>query len=145
MRSSVHISRSVAHTSLKARERAVPGQEDGFWVANLGAVNSPGFALDAIRIPELHFQDGVTSDNGWISNGFVRSPNVLPEHYVIQALIYHGAQFTVSEVPADLASGEATLKIANYGGSARRGVLIISASAAETTQLAHYQIDIHVG
>lgn len=108
------------------------------------SVNLQGFAVDAIRIPELRFQDTLASDNGWVSNGFVRSPNVLPEHFYIQVLLYHGTQFTVKEVAADLASGQATLTIPKYGVSANRVVLIVSAYAAETTQLAQYQLDIHV-
>jgi immune inhibitor A len=108
------------------------------------SVNLQGFAIDAIRIPELHFQDTLASDNGWVSNGFVRSQNVLPEHYDIQVLLYHGTQITVKEVAADLANGQATLTIPNYGVSVNRAVLIVSAYAAETTQLAHYQLDIHV-
>ncbi|HTD19322.1 MAG TPA: hypothetical protein VK667_07300, partial [Ktedonobacteraceae bacterium] len=62
----------------------------------------------------------------------------------IQVLLYHGTQFTVKEVVADLANGQATLTIPNYGVSVNRAVLIVSAYAAETTQLAHYQLDIHV-
>jgi immune inhibitor A len=109
------------------------------------AVNWQGFALDQIRIPEIHFQDNLTSDNGWISHGFIRSNNVLPERYDMQALIYRQSQsqkpqFTVTDVPVDLASGQATLTVRDFGGTITRVVLIISASAAETTQLAHYQL-----
>ncbi|MFL5627140.1 MAG: hypothetical protein ACJ788_16290, partial [Ktedonobacteraceae bacterium] len=108
------------------------------------AVNLQGFAIDAIRIPELHFQDTLASDNGWVSHGFVRSHNVVPEHFTIQALLYQGTQFTVKEAVVDIASGQVTLRIPNYGVSVTHVVLIVSAYAAETTQLAHYQLDIHV-
>lgn len=105
------------------------------------AVNQQGFALDNIRIPELHFSDPVmNSDNGWISNGFIRSNNVLPEQYTIQALLYQGQTFTPQTVQVDLASGQGTLTIADFGNTVTRVLLIISATAAETTLLAHYQI-----
>jgi immune inhibitor A len=106
------------------------------------AVNLQGFAIDNIRIPELHFQDTLNSDNGWASSGFIRSNNVLPQHYNIQALLYQGAQFTVSSLPVDLASGQGTLTIPNYGTTVTRVVLIVSAYAAETTRIAHYQLNI---
>lgn len=111
------------------------------------AVNWQGFALDQIRIPQIHFQDNLTSNNGWVSRGFFRSNNVLPEHYDVQALLYRQSQgqnqkpsFTVTDVPVDLASGQATLKVPDFGGTITHVVLIFSASAAETTLPAHYQI-----
>jgi immune inhibitor A len=103
------------------------------------AVNLQGFALDSISIPELHFSDTVTSDNGWVSNGFIRSNNILPEHFTVQALIYSGTTFTVQSMAVDLASGQSTLKIPNFGKQTTRVVLVVSAYAPETTLLAHYQ------
>lgn len=108
------------------------------------AVNLQGFAIDSISIPEMHFHDPVTSDNGWISNGFIRSNNVLPEHFILQALLYHGTQFTVSDVPVDLATGQGALTVPNFGGNVTRVVLIVSAYAAETTLLAPYKLDINL-
>ena len=104
------------------------------------AVNQQGFALDAIRIPELHFSDPVLSDNGWTSNGFIRSNNVLPEQYTIQAVIYQGQTFTTQSMQVDLTSGQGTLNIAGFGDKVTRVLLVISATAAETTLLAHYQL-----
>lgn len=108
------------------------------------AVPSQGFAIDAMRIPELHFQDMSANDNGWVSNGFVRSTNVLPEHFDVLALLYQGSQFTVNDVPVDLASGQGTLTIPSYSSSVNRVVLIVSAYAVETTQLAQYQLAINL-
>ena len=108
------------------------------------AVNLQGFAIDHLSIPEIHFQDTLTTDNGWASNGFIRSNNVLPERFNVQALLYHGSQFTVNSVPVDLATGQGLLTIPKFGADVTRVVLIVSAYAAETTQLAHYQLDINV-
>lgn len=108
------------------------------------AVNMQGFALDDIRIPELGFQDTLNSDNGWVSNGFIRSDNILPEHYTMQALVYKGQQFTVSEGTMDLATGQGSITIPNFGAGVTRVVLIISALAPETTLLAQYQLDLRV-
>jgi len=69
---------------------------------------------------------------------------VLPEHYDLQALLYRGSQFTITDMPVDLASGQGTLNVPNYGSSVTRVVLIVSAYAIQTTQLAHYQLDINL-
>ena len=60
------------------------------------AVNLQGFAIDHLSIPEIHFQDALTTDNGWVSNGFIRSNNVLPEHFNVQALLYQGHSLRIS-------------------------------------------------
>src|SRR5579859_239265 len=108
------------------------------------AVNLQGFALDAISIPELHFQDNVTSGNGWMSNGFIRSNNILPEHFTAQALVYTGTTFTVQSMAVDLASGQGILQIPNFGKQITRVVLVVSAYAPETTLLAHYQLSVNI-
>ena len=107
-------------------------------------VNLQGFAIAHLSIPEIHFQDFLTSDNGWTSNGFIRSNNVLPEHFNLQALLYHGLQFTLSTMPVDLATGQGLLTIPSFGTNVTRVVLIVSAYAAETTLVAHYQLDVQV-
>jgi immune inhibitor A len=108
------------------------------------AVNLQGFAIDQIRIPELNFQDTINSDNGWVSNGFIRSNNVLPEHFDVQALIYQGQNFTVRDLPVDLATGQGTMTIPRFGSQVTHVVLVISAFAAETTLQAQYQLKVSV-
>ncbi len=126
---SVDLSRYVGkHVSI--RFETVTGQAD----------NGQGFAIDALSIPAIHFTDNVATDNGWLSNGFVRSNNLLPEHFSVQALLYHGAQFTVSDMQVDLASGQGRLNISGYGSTITRVVLIVSAYAAQTTLPAAYQL-----
>jgi hypothetical protein len=106
------------------------------------AVNLQGFAIDSIRIPELNFQDDVTTDNGWVANGFIRSNNVLPEHFDVQAIVYQGTNVSVQSLPVDLASGSGILNIPGFGSSVTDVVLVVSAYAAETTLPAHYQLNI---
>ena len=105
------------------------------------AVNLQGFAVDNIHIPQLDFQDSADSENGWVSKGFIRSNNVLPEHYDVQALIYTGSTFTVMPMSVNLATGQGSLNIPGFGIQATRVVLIVSAYAPETTLLAHYQLN----
>lgn len=108
------------------------------------SVNQQGFAVDQMRIPELHFQDTVDTDNNWVSNGFIRSNNVLPEHYEVQALVYQGKQFTLSDTKIDLATGQGIFTVPGFGTHVTRIVLIVSAYALATTLPAHYQLDVQV-
>lgn len=105
------------------------------------AVALQGFAVDQIRIPEINFQDTALND-GWTSRGFVRTDNILPEHYLAQAIIYRGPTFTVQKMNVDLASARGTLTIPQFGKQ-DRVVLIISAYALDTALQAHYQLSIH--
>lgn len=108
-----------------------------------GTAHLQGFALDQIRIPELHFQDDISTDNGWISTGFVRSNNTLPEHYLVQAIIYSSSQITVQAMKVDLATAQGTLSVPHFGSQVTRVMLIVSAYASETTLQAHYQLEIN--
>src|SRR6266568_592537 len=108
------------------------------------SVNEQGFAVDQIRIPELHFHDTLDTDNGWVSNGFIRSNNVLPEHFDVQALLYQGQQFTVNKLNIDLATAQGTLMVPDFGTRVSRVVLIVSAYAAETTLLATYRLNVGI-
>src|SRR5262249_24719150 len=106
------------------------------------SVNEQGFAVDQIRIPELHFHDTLATDNGWVSNGFIRSNNVLPEHFDVQALVYQGQQFTVNDLNIDLATAQGTLMIPDFGIHVSRVVLIVSSYAVGTTLPATYQLNV---
>ncbi|HEY0755824.1 MAG TPA: hypothetical protein VGD98_17830 [Ktedonobacteraceae bacterium] len=104
--------------------------------------NTQGFALDQIRIPELHFEDAISGNSGWASRGFVRTNNILPEHFLVQAILYTGSSFTIQAINVDLASAQGDLKIEHFGGPITRVMLIVSAYALDTTLQAHYQITI---
>lgn len=105
-------------------------------------LNLQGFAIDQLRIPELHFQDNVSATNGWVSKGFVYTNNILPEHFLVQAIVYTGSNFTVQAMNVDLASAQGELKLTNFGNKVTRVILIVSAYALDTTLQAHYQLDI---
>jgi hypothetical protein len=105
------------------------------------AVHCPGLALDDIHIPALGFADDVSADNGWQAQGFIRSNNVLPEKYIVQAVIYptSGAP-SVVRIPVDAASGAAHDVIANFGGQVAHVTLAVSAVAPATILPASYHL-----
>lgn len=107
------------------------------------AVHLQGFALDQIRIPALHFQDDLSTDNGWVSAGFVRSNNILPERYLVQAAVFTGSHVTVQTLNVDLATAQGTLSIPHVGNQVTRVILIVAAYAPKTTLEAHYQLEMN--
>src|SRR5258707_14848443 len=95
------------------------------------AVHLPGLALDDIRIPELGFADTVATDGGWQAAGWLRSNNVLPEQYVLQAVGWTAgeAQPSGQRIAVDDATGTAHVTFADFGGRVPRGRLGLSARA----------------
>ncbi len=109
------------------------------------AVHLPGLTLDDIRIPQLGFADSVISDNGWQAQGWIRSSNVLPEQYLLQAVVYTaGQEPQVRRIPVDAATGRATLSVAGFGGPVTHVTLAASALAPGTVVPAQYQLAVRL-
>lgn len=106
------------------------------------AVHFPGMTIDALSIPQLGFADNVATDNGWKADGWIRSNNVLPEQYQVQAVVYAAGQATPTIVPVavDAATGVGQATLANFGGSVTRVLLAVSALAPATQTPAHYAL-----
>ena len=111
------------------------------------AVHLAGMTVDAISIPQLHFSDNVSTDNGWQADGWIRSNNVLPQQYLVQAVVYKAGQTTptITQVPVDLASGAGTVTFPDFGGSVTRVLLAVSAMAPTTMTPARYHLTADVG
>ena len=106
------------------------------------AVHYPGLTVDSIQIPQLHFSDDVSSDNGWQAHGWVRSNNGLPQTYIVQAVIYKAGQAApqIERIPVDAASGTGHLTIPGFGGPVTRVTLAVSAVAPATIIPAQYTL-----
>ena len=111
------------------------------------AVHLAGMTVDAISIPQLHFSDNVATDNGWQSDGWIRSNNVLPQQYLVQAVVYTSGQTTptIVQVPVDLASGAGTATLDGFGASVTRVLVAVSAMAPTTMTPARYHLTADVG
>ncbi len=108
-------------------------------------VPPPGLALDDIEIPQLGFKDDVSSDNGWQAAGFVRTANVLPEHYVLQAVVYPtgGGTPQVLPVTVDPRTAKGSITISSFG-QLDHVTLAVSAMTPTLTALAPYLLTAHV-
>ncbi len=106
------------------------------------AVHYPGMTIDDITIPQINFSDTVSSDNGWQARGWIRSNNVLPETYLVQAIVYTAGQSAprVERIPVDARSGTAHITIPDFGGQVARVELAVSAVAPGTILPARYTL-----
>jgi hypothetical protein len=111
------------------------------------AVHFAGMTIDALSIPQLHFSDNVSTDNGWKADGWIRSNNVLPERYLVQAVVYTAGQATptIVQVSVGAASGVGQATFPGFGGSVTKVLLAVSALAPTTQTPASYHLTADVG
>jgi hypothetical protein len=102
-----------------------------------------GFALDDIAIPEIGFTDDAeTSGGGWLAEGFTRATAELPQAWQLQLITFDGdGRPTVARLPVS-AAGELFLYPYDALPGARRPILIVSATAPETLQVATYRLGV---
>jgi hypothetical protein len=102
------------------------------------AVSEPGFAIDAISIPELGYShDAESDDGGWQAEGWVRIDNVLPQRYLVQ-MIRVGTSNEVQRLlmPGDGLAGEWTL---DFPADTAEVIFIFSGLTEFTTERAEMQ------
>jgi hypothetical protein len=107
------------------------------------AVNYPGFVLDDIAIPEIGYSDDFEAGEGeWKAEGFIRHANVLPQHWLVQLVLF-GRETSVQrlEVNTDQ-TGEWDIPL---GGRTDRAVVTFSGLAPVTTETASYAYEIIKG
>lgn len=111
------------------------------------AVHYPGFALDSVSIPAVNYSSDSPTDSGWVSNGWMRTNNTLPQLWSIQAVeFYPGAKAPVTQrLTVDSTSGQAAATFLSFGGEVSHVALIVSPIAPTTYTSAPYQISASVG
>jgi immune inhibitor A len=98
------------------------------------ALNYPGLLIDDISIPEIGFTcDFETDDCGFVSQGFVRVVNVLPQTFVVQLIKQSGDQTTIQRLDLD-ASGRGNLSLNLQGNDSV--ILLVSGTTPFTTESA---------
>lgn len=102
------------------------------------AVNSHGMVLDDFMLEAIGYSDDVESGEGdWISQGFVRIQNILPQDYVVSVVRY-GNQISVEH---HFVSGDTPLKIELSQSPAKgKVIIIVSGTTLFTRQKTDYQI-----
>jgi immune inhibitor A len=106
------------------------------------AVNHPGLLIDDISIPEIdYFHDVETDCGGWEAAGFIRTDNRLPQTYLVQVIQFESDHPTILQIELD-EQQTGRLALSGWGSEIDRAILVISATAPATTELApyHYKI-----
>ncbi|MBV6449609.1 MAG: hypothetical protein MHPDNHAH_00321 [Anaerolineales bacterium] len=103
------------------------------------AVNGEGFLLDDVKVDAAGYQsDFEADDGGWISAGFARVENVLPQTFRL-SLIVKGDTTTVTQIPVN-ADQTAVFPFSLKPGE--EAILIVTGTTRYTRLSAAYQIEI---
>ena len=100
--------------------------------------NQQGLALASVSIPEIGFADGAAADSGWQSAGWVHVGNVLPETWLVQAIV-QGPRGT-KVIPLTVTDGAGSLALKTDGVD--HVVLAVSPLAPQTTVDAQYSLSV---
>jgi hypothetical protein len=106
------------------------------------AYNDPGLCLDDIAIPELGYSYDAETAGEWEATGFIRSNNIVPQEWIVQVIEF-GAETTIEEMELEK-TREGRLVIEGFGDDVERAVLVISALAPSTTQIASYEYSVYL-
>lgn len=101
-----------------------------------------GLVLDDIAIPEIGFFDDAESESGrWVSEGWARIENRLPQEYLLQVVeSVNGPSVRRLLSPGDGFSGHWTIEV----GPSTPAILAISGMTLHTTQPAPYDLAISI-
>jgi len=104
------------------------------------AVNRPGFVLDDVSIPEIgYFSDFEDDGGGWEPAGFIRHANVLPQHWLVQLILF-GPETTVQRLELNEdQTGEWAIPLDHRTD---RAVVTISGLAPVTTEVGSYSYEV---
>lgn len=111
-----------------------------FEVITDDAVTQPGMVIDDIHIPEIGYADDVEGgDGGWISEGWLRTNNRLPQDFLV-LLVQPPDEAGADPVRRLLSFGDAPSGEWEFtaGGAAGDAVLVVSGLAPITTEPARY-------
>jgi len=106
------------------------------------AVTQPGFLLDDLSIPEIGYADDMERDDGgWLSEGWLRTDNVLPQEFLV-LLVQPSAAAETPPVTRLLGAGDAPQGEweVTVDGTSGQAVLVVSGLAPVTTEPARYRV-----
>lgn len=103
------------------------------------AVNRPGWLVDDVSIPAIHFFDGFEAPNpGWQSEGWLVTDNQLAQQWLVQVMEYEDGKLVDVKRPL-IEAGKAQFTIRKLRGG--KNVLAISGLTQGTTETANYQVN----
>jgi len=101
------------------------------------AVNGEGFLLDDIQVSAIdYYSDFEEGNSGWISEGWARINNLLPQTYEIIVLEYKAGKVSINRI--DLPPTQ-EIQIPISGKLNNKTFLIVSGTTRYTRQPAYYE------
>jgi hypothetical protein len=105
------------------------------------AVNYPGFFVDDIAIPEIGYSyDAEAGDDGWASEGWIRTDNLLRQRWLVQLIELGRGEPVITRLPVD-ENGRGVWQVTGLSGD-KKAILAISARAPVTTEVAAYEYSV---
>jgi immune inhibitor A len=105
-------------------------------------LNTSGWAIDDIAVPELGWLDDAESDGGWEAQGFRRLEGPLPQRFIVRA-IEIGAETRVVDVPLD-ADNRAEIRLSGLGTGLTKAVILVAGATDGTSQPAIYRYSLSI-
>lgn len=106
------------------------------------AVNREGVALDNIEIAAIGYKDSVNNADGWKSEGWVRTNNVLPQTFSIQVItIKTDGTRTLQRMTLD-ADNAGALTLGTDAAGIKNVIIAVSPTTLVTTEQASYSISL---
>jgi len=100
------------------------------------AVNGEGFMLDDISIPEINYStDFETDDGGWVSAGFVRVENILPQTFRLALINMQGKTSVQTITVSPDQTAELSIDLTD-------AILVVSGTTPFTREDGNYSITI---
>jgi hypothetical protein len=106
------------------------------------SLNGPGFLLDDVAIPVIHYStDFESSDSSWVADGFARIKNSIPQTFRLALITDTGIASSVQIVPVTGdQSADIPLTIGQNG--VQEAVLVVTGTTRFTNEVAPYQFSI---
>lgn len=102
------------------------------------AVNGEGFMIDDVEVTAINYtSDFEADDGGWVTDGFVRIQNVLPQRFGLALILTSDSSVTMIELNPDQ-----TAEIPLSLSSGDKAYLVVSGLTRFTREEASYQIEI---
>jgi immune inhibitor A len=104
------------------------------------AVNGEGFLLDDIRVDAAGYtSDFETDEGGWVTQGFVRVNNVLPQTFRLALILERGGETTVQYIDVN---ADQTVDIPLSLESGDTATLVVTGTTRFTRTTATYSVEI---
>jgi immune inhibitor A len=100
-------------------------------------LNTSGWAIDDIAVPELGWLDDAESGGDWQAQGFRRLEAPLPQRFIVR-VIETGAETRVTDLPLD-ADNHAEIRLSGFGAGLTKAVVLIAAATDGTSEPASYR------